>query len=332
MKQLETINILCGTDDNYAPYYGIMLTSLFENNRDCFFFVYVFVDKSISELNIKKFKRLEQQYGHRIVLMPIDDERLAGCPINRLTHFDNHAYLNQTAYYRLFVAELLPETVRKIIYFDGDIVINGDIKPLWNVDLTGKAIACVRDCYVLDKQTDDRLGYPSEEGYFNGGMAVYNLDYWREHHVSERIFGYIKENTARLKYMDQDVVNGVLWAEKVFVPERFNFQVVYFAPYFWQDYSDVFRRTLVSECKQAVVIHYCCILKAWDFRYYGGPFYTIWENYRKVSLWRSAHITKPLHTYAKFVLKRLLFQKKLLKQRQSIWVVNPENEVCYQYK
>ena len=30
----KTINILCATDDNYVPYCGIMLTSVFDNNKD----------------------------------------------------------------------------------------------------------------------------------------------------------------------------------------------------------------------------------------------------------------------------------------------------------
>ena len=51
----ERINILCATDNNYAPYCGIMLTSLFESNRDCGFNVFVFVDGCLSNAN-QKFK------------------------------------------------------------------------------------------------------------------------------------------------------------------------------------------------------------------------------------------------------------------------------------
>lgn len=332
MNQPETINILCGTDNNYAPYCGIMLTSLFESNMDSQFEVWTLVDGELAEDNAKKWERLEQKYGHSLHLITMDNERLKDCPINKLNNGETHTYVTLPTYYRLLAAELLPESVHKVIYLDCDIAINGNIIPLWETDLTDKAIACVRDCYVLDKQTDQRLDYPKEKGYFNAGMVVLNLDYWRINKVSDRVFDFIREKADKLKYMDQDALNGALWAEKVFVPERFNFQVVYFAPYFWQDYSEDFQRTLLDECKQAVVIHYCCILKAWDFRYYGGPYYDVWEKYRKKSLWRSAHITKPLRTYAKFVFIRLMFQKKLMKQRQSIWVVNPENEVCYQYK
>lgn len=329
MNRVETINILCGTDNNYAPYYGIMLTSLFECNKEYAFDVYVFVSGDLSEVNRKKFKKLEQKYGDRIVLMTIDADRLKDCPVRELDDSGTCAYLNQTAYYRLLAAELLPASVKKIIYLDGDIVINGDVRPLWNVDLTDKAIACVGDCDVADKEIEKRLGYAPDKGYFNAGVAVYNLDYWRKERVSDRIFAYIKERKEQLKYMDQDAVNGVLWAEKVLLPERFNFQTPYFAPYFWIDYTEDFRRALLDECKKAVVIHYCCALKVWDFRYWGGPFYAVWNKYRKMSFWRNAHIIRPLRTYGKFLFNRLLNPNKLKKQRRSIWVVLPENEMCY---
>lgn len=331
MKVNETINILCATDDNYAPYCGIMLTSLFESNRNRSIEVWVLMDGDITNRNRLKFEKLQQKYSNEIHLVEVDDERLKDL-LNRLNNGETqiyHTYVTTPSYYRLLAADLLPETVHKIIYMDCDIAVDGDITPLWNVDLSDKAIACVRDCYVLDKETDKRLGYPKGKGYFNAGVVVFNLDYWRKERMTERIFEYVRGRANQLKYLDQDILNGVLWDEKLFVPERFNFQVVYFAPYFWQDYPDDFRRDLLEECRKAVVIHYCCILKVWDFRYYGGPFYSVWEKYRKMSLWSNAHITKPLKTYVWFMMKRWLFPKKLKKQRQGNWVVLTENETCF---
>lgn len=329
MSADESINILCNTDDNYVPYYGIMLTSLFECNKDCRFEVYVFADDKLSKSNEEKLVELGTKYGNKVIVMPIDETKLKDCPVSRLNNLAECSYLNLIAYYRLLAADLLPTTVHKIIYLDGDIIINGGIRPLWNVDLEGKAIAFARDCDEVDKETERRLGYASAEGYYNAGVAVYNLDYWRDHDVSNRLFSFIREKGALLKYMDQDAVNGVLWGEKIALPARFNFQVTYFAPYFWINYSDGFRKDLLEDCNKAVVIHYCCALKPWDFRYYGGPFYDVWEKYRKMSLWKDARITKPLKTYAKFMLKKALLPNRLKKQRQGLWVVLPENEMCY---
>ena len=81
-KIMEKINVLCATDNNYAPYCGIMLTSLFESNRDCRFVVFVFVDGYLTDANQKKYKVLEQKYDCEVNLMTIDDRLLENCPIN----------------------------------------------------------------------------------------------------------------------------------------------------------------------------------------------------------------------------------------------------------
>jgi lipopolysaccharide biosynthesis glycosyltransferase len=324
----ETINILCATDNNYAPYCGIMLTSLFESNRKSTFEVYVLVDGIMSDVNEKKYKELEKKYGSSITLMTVDNQMLEKCPINQNSDIDNHSWVTKPTYYRLLAAELLPQSVRKVIYLDCDIVVDGDIRPLWATDLTGKAIAGIADCDGEGNCT--RMGYSKQDGYFNAGVAVYNLEYWRNNNTTEAFFEFIKDNGSRLLLMDQDVVNGVLHDKKQWLSERFNFQVSFFDPLFWEGYSESYRDTIISECNRAVVLHYCGALKPWDFRYYGCPFYAAWNKYRKMSLWPKCKVTKPLNKYVKSLVKEFLSPKSLKRKRQAVWTVIPENEFCFE--
>ena len=326
-SNLERINILCATDNNYAPYCGIMLTSLFESNRDCLFDVFVFIDGCLSDINKKKFKKLEQKYACIVNIMTIDDRLLENCPINNQKNVDNHSWVSKPTYYRLLAADLLPEEVKKVLYLDCDIAVVGDIKPLWNVDLTGKAIAGVTDCD--EGKNRDRLGIPSCFTYFNAGVALYNLDYWRKNLLSDRFFEYIRKNEAELLLMDQDVVNGVLHDKMQLVPERYNFQVAFFAKGYWRIYSEAFRSTLLSENKVVTIVHYVGEIKPWDYRYYGSPYYAVWNKFRKRSLWKRNHITQPLVTYINFLVKKNLSSKALKLKRQAIWIVVPENEFCF---
>lgn len=324
---MEKINVLCATDNNYAPYCGIMLTSLFESNRDCRFVVFVFVDGYLTDANQKKYKVLEQKYDCEVNLMTIDDRLLKDCPINSQRDVNNHSWVSKPTYYRLLASELLPKEIKKVLYLDCDIAVVGDIKPLWNEDLSGKAIAGVMDCDGEKNRV--RMGNPSGSTYVNAGVALYNLDYWRENHLCDLFFDYIRKNEAQLLLMDQDVVNGVLCDKMQLVPERYNFQVAFFAKGFWKDYSEEFRKTLLSENKQAAIVHYVGRVKPWDYRYYGFPYHAIWDKYRKKSLWKRSQITTPWTTYAKFLLKKNFSSKSLKKKRQSIWVLFPENEFCY---
>ena len=323
----ERINILCATDNNYAPYCGIMLASLFESNRDCWFNVFVFIDGCLSDDNQKKYKKLEQKYACTVNIMTIDDRLLENCPVNNQKNVDNHSWVSKPTYYRLLAADLLPEEVKKVLYLDCDIAVVGDIKPMWNVDLTGKAIAGVADCD--EEKNRNRLGIHAHSTYINAGVALYNLEYWRENHVSELFFEYIRENETKLLLMDQDVVNGVLYDKMVIVPERYNFQVAFFTKGYWKIYLEAFRKTLLLENRAAAIVHYVGGVKPWDYRYYGSPYYAVWDKFRKKSLWKRNHVTKSWIVYAKFLVKKSFTSKALKKKRQAIWVVLPENEFCF---
>lgn len=323
------INILCATDNNYAPYCGIMLTSLFESNKDKQFDVYVFLDGDMSDNNISKFRKLEGQYGNPIHLMKVDNELLKDCPINKLNNLGTHLYVTLPTYYRLLAADLLPEAVHKVIYLDCDIAVNGDISPMWEVDLEGKAIAGVVDC-GYDSYNFEVLDYPESFGYINAGVAVYNLDYWRKNHLSATLFEYARENAKTLRYMDQDVVNGVLYDKKILLDERYNFQNVYFAKGNWEGYPDSFKKTLLEKCLQPIVIHYCGVMKPWNFKYYGGPYLSVWENYRKHSLWKVCRQHKPLTKFVKRLAKMYLTPKKWSRIIEDLWVITPDNRIIYE--
>ncbi len=323
----ESINILCATDDNYAPYCGIMLTSLFESNMDSKFNVFVFVDGCLSDDNNKKYSRLARRYGADIHLMPIDNQLLGKCPVNHQNGVDNHVWVTLPTYYRLLASELLPEDVHKVIYLDCDIAVVGNIRAFWDMDVTNVAIVGVKDCD--DENNGKRLGILPGFGYMNAGVALYNLDYWRVHHITESFFDFIRDNEPKLLLMDQDVVNGVLFDRKNMASERYNFQVSFFAKSFWGQYSSAFKETLLEENKKVAIIHYCGGIKPWDYRYYGSPYYAEWERFRKMSLWRKSHITKPVFAYVKFLAKKTFFPQSLKTKRQVPWVVLSENRNCY---
>lgn len=324
----ESISILCATDDNYAPYCGIMLTSLFLSNPHRFFDIYVMVDGSLSDMNSRKYKKLKRDFNCHVNLVTIDKGIIDSCPINNTLGIDNHSWVTAPTYYRLLAARLLPESVHRVIYLDCDIVVNGRIDALWEVDMENSAIAGVLDCDC--HRHCERMHIPESLGYINAGVAVYNLDYWRENGTTDAFFQYIQSPGSELLLMDQDVVNGTLKDRKSLVPERYNLQVSFFMPLFWNTFSDDYRQQLLSENEKAVVIHYCGGFKPWDFRYYGSPYYTVWMKYRKKSYWKGSHITHPRSKYMKFLIKKSFVNRQLMKVKQRQWIVLPDNAFCFE--
>lgn len=323
----EPISILCATDDNYAPYCGIMLTSLLMSNPLRYFDIYVMVDGSLSKVNLQKYRKMGKRFGCHVDLITINNSVINACPINNSLGIDNHSWVTAPTYYRLLAAKILPESVHRVIYLDCDIVVNGDIAALWEVDMVDFAIAGALDCYF--HHHCKRMHISEQCGYVNAGVAVYNLDYWRERGITEQFFKYIQAPGSELLLMDQDVVNGTLFGKKVVIPERYNFQVSYFMPLFWKTFSEDYKKKLLFENEKAIIIHYCGGFKPWDFRYYGSPYFTLWERYRKQSFWKGNHLTHPRIKYVKFLLKRSFAAKQLSKRKQQQWVVLPENSFCF---
>ena len=154
------MNILCSTDDAYVTFCGIMLTSLFENNKDSGISVYVLTEE-ISSSNEEKLCRLASKYGQRLIILRVTRNKFDKCPIRPGDH------ISLATYFRLAVTELLPKVVNKVIYLDCDIIVDGSLRELWETDINEYPIgACVDEAY-WDFEKYQRLELSMDTPYFN---------------------------------------------------------------------------------------------------------------------------------------------------------------------
>lgn len=176
------VHILCSTDKNYIMPTGVMMKSVSVNNADedvCF---HVIVDESVSWWQKQQLKNvLKGCKRHHVEFHVFDNSLLSIFP--RIGEVKEN-YMTKATYYRLFVTKILSEDIDKVLYLDGDIVVDKSLKELWSTDLSGYGIAAVTD--MSENQHDyHRLGYEKSLGYFNAGVLLINLQYWREHNVTD---------------------------------------------------------------------------------------------------------------------------------------------------
>lgn len=55
---------------------------------------------------------------------------------------------NYLAYYRLFFKKFLPKNITKALYLDIDMLVFGDLREIFELDLEGATIGVVRDYYA----------------------------------------------------------------------------------------------------------------------------------------------------------------------------------------
>lgn len=290
------ISIVCATDDNYAPYCGIMLTSVLENNRDRAVSTYILIDKPLQEIQQRRFKQLSDKYGTAIEFVMVDKSFFEKFPIKG--EAKNVKHWSIVTYYRLYAEELLPKNVDRVLYLDCDIIVNQPIGELFDMDWKGYSVGAVPDMCTEWQEYYDRLGYDRSKGYFNAGVLFMNLDYWRTHSIGQKCIEYLASNYDRIFNNDQDVLNVITQDCKRILPVSYNYQMQLRMPYFFNTFSESMKKDVI-ETKSPHIIHYAAELKPWMTKYYFYPFNAEWHRYKRLSPWK--HIKDKLPSQRSFI-------------------------------
>ncbi len=275
---MDPIRILCATDDAYVPYYGIMLTSLFETNKDERFSVYV-LTSGLKDNSIALLQELSHSFSNELFVYVIDETQLADCPIRPGDH------VSLATYYRLIAANILPKNIEKILWLDGDLIINGPIRELWETALGDLAIAAVTDESYCQQEIYQRLQLDAAIPYTSAGVILINLAYWREHNATSRFMDCIRLHRERLLFHDQDTLNIVLQKEKMILPLTWNFQSGFITSWTYPSYPQSFQNDIFNTTQSPRIIHYSGPSKPW-FRNSLHPYRAYFEKYKTLSLWK----------------------------------------------
>lgn len=300
----DVIHILMACDRNYAPYYGVMLTSLFVNNQNNKFHIHWITDDSIPQKEKIKFNRLVNDNRSTISIYEIDK--------SKITDFPQYGHINYAAYYNLNIANILPPDVHRIIYMDGDMIVDGDIRPLWEMDLEDNACAMALAPAWSFPYVYDRLGYDSKYGYYNNGTTLYDLDFLRNIHFSDQAMEYITTANHDLGMMDQDVTNAILHTRIMRMPLQYNFQSKFLWKFYWESNGDEFKREIIEAAQHPIIVHYSDKRKPWQMENFGLPYSQLWNKYYKQSAWKGVKRIASMKELVKHILKPSLMKDKFI--------------------
>ena len=278
-----SMDIVCSTDCCYVMQTGIMLTSLFENNREADIRVHV-LHNGIDSNSITLIERIASDYGQKITFCHVDETLCSAFPIGRDGQ-NTHVGTSYATYYRLFLSELLPKDISRVIYLDGDIIVMDSLNELWATDMHDKAIAAVPDSYNNKIEHYNRLHYPQPMGYFNAGVLLINLDYWRDNNVADAFCQYASARPDSLYCHDQDILNYVFRDSKIVLPLRYNMLNEYWFQTRYSVVSWEFESQMLYGQQHPAIIHYTGLPKPW-FNNCRHPMKPEFERYRAISPWR----------------------------------------------
>lgn len=210
-----------------------------------------------------------------------------------------HKRLSMTVFYRCLLATILPETIEKVVYMDCDVLVLQSLRDLWNTPMENIAVAGVQDLLETPKEYFSRLEYDSKYGYFNGGMLLINLDYWRKHNVENRLKEYFRANLDKVVRNDQDIMNAVLYKEKQMLDMKWNVQIDVFLT---KHYSDInLRNKCLAVAGDIGILHYCYRKKPWHYNCI-HPMRDLFFKYQKLTPFDDySRLQKPLSKIHRFL-------------------------------
>ena len=65
---------------------------------------------------------------------------------------------------------------------------------------------------LFAKYFKDAVGVDTD-AYFNSGVLLINLDYWREHNITQQLLDFVCTNPNKCLLHDQDAINAVLYGK-----------------------------------------------------------------------------------------------------------------------
>jgi len=184
-----------------------------------------------------------------------------------LSDFPVFGHISIAAYFRLLFPLILPPILKRVLYIDSDIVINGSLQELWDTPLEGHAMAVVTDRNI--EMQRKRLDLAEDSPYFNSGVMLIDLDLWRKENMLERGMAFATANAHVLNNWDQDVLNHLFEKRVLLVHQRWNaMSHLWGLDPAWLEARDGLNQEEQEAHDAPVVIHFAGggFAKPWNYR------------------------------------------------------------------
>ena len=254
--------IITACDNNYAIQLGVMLQSLIHNSKNRRSLFVNIIDGGIDYTNKLNLENILKENNIKYQFLYTDAKDIVHLKIDK--------HLSLATYYRLLIPQLLDNNIEKVLYLDSDIIVNNEIVELCKKDIANYSIAAV-ETPLFDRHKELFMDIGAK--YFNAGVLLINLRYWRENNISNNIIDFIRKNPERVLYHDQDGMNSILYNN--WLPLDVT----------WNMTSQLLYLVEANQVEIPNIIHYTEASKPWQLLN-NHPFKKEYEKYLAMTPWK----------------------------------------------
>lgn len=212
------MDIVFNIDNNYARHMCVTILSIIDSNKNEKISFHV-ITNDLSEENRLYISEVVYNKSCHVSFYKFDTRCLRQFPIGKKTGNPN---ISLATYFRLFIQDILPDKIEKVLYLDCDIVVINSLKELWNLDISKYVIAARDDYGLAQEYGAKRMKLSDGFKYFNAGVLLINMIELRKLQFCEKVKSFMLINHERIKMHDQDILNGLLFQERLPLDLKWN--------------------------------------------------------------------------------------------------------------
>jgi len=209
---MEKPSIVFSVNNDFISYLIVALRTLGRNNEYPID-IYI-IHSDLSKENLNLLENICGSFNYKLNPIKID--------VNTFNGVREMGHLKIQAYFRIAISNLI--NAKTALYLDCDIYVKSSIREIFNINLEGYPLAAVKDPGF---QPIEKLKMRPDSAYFNSGVLLMNLDFWRENNLSNIVLKYAIENTNILSYADQCALNAVIDGKYFSLDLLYNFQTIH---------------------------------------------------------------------------------------------------------
>lgn len=276
-------------DSHYIIATVVAVTSLICNmNKDTYYDIYIVA----VELSKREMDQFYEFRGSNT------DVHIIKASLEKFEGLQKHGYITSAAYLKFYLPDLIPRQ-KKVLYLDGDVIIQKDLSGLFEIDIKDYYAGAVKDVPLIDNHLNIK-------NYFNSGVMLLNLDLMRKNNTPAALLN-IEKSSNKLQNMDQDSFNIIFDKKVKLLP------VIYNCFYeFYLQQKGKYTLEYINECfetnyssfnhikKDSCIIHMVGNYKPWI--YFDTVLAREWDKYFKKSPLKHRKLKRKSMKLREFIL------------------------------